>query len=194
MPLLQRGVMTEFEFVTVMISMIIGLGLAHLLRGVAQAVHDRGLARLDPTHLGWTATLLAVFVVNWWALFTWRTVEGWRATTFLVLILWAISMYLPAVLLYPPRKAAGQSWADLYEAQRKWLLGAFLMHGALDIWSTALRGDLLNPPAYLPLMGHVIVLGVIGLLTPRPGYHRFIAWYFAVLVLVWVLLARPLLG
>ena len=186
--------MSEFEFVAVLISMVMGLGITQLLRGVAQAVHDREWAPLDATHLAWTTTVFLLLVLNWWVLFTWRSHEVWGAATFLLLILWAVAMYLTVVFLYPPRKTAEQGWRELYEGNRRWFLSAFLAHAVLDMWITGLRGDLLDPPGYLPFVGHYALLLAIGLFVDHPRYHRFLGWYFLTTMLAWFLVVRRILG
>ena len=45
----------------VLISMIVSLGIAQLLRGVAQAVHERKQAPIDSVHMVWTA---GVFIAS----------------------------------------------------------------------------------------------------------------------------------
>lgn len=186
--------MSEFEFVAVLISMIFGLGITQLLRGLAQAVHDRAAAPLDASHLAWTATVFVLLALNWWVLFTWRDHEVWSASTFLALILWAVSLYLMVVFLYPPRKEAGQGWGELYGNHRKWFLSSFLAQTILDMWITGLRGDLLDPPTYLPYVLHYSALLAIGLFVDRPRYHRFLGWYFLVTMVAWFLVVRRLLG
>lgn len=58
--------MTEFEYVAVLVSLILGLGITHLLAGVGRTIHRRGELRLDAVHTLWTATAFLVLVLNWW--------------------------------------------------------------------------------------------------------------------------------
>ena len=185
---------TEFEFVAVLISIVIGLGIAHLLGGVAQAVHERNQARLDSVHAAWTVSVFLVMVLNWWVLFTWRTHEVWTFDVFLLLILWAVALFLLVVFLYPPRKQVGEAWAAVYESNRRWFLSTYAAMTLLDISITGVRGDLFDPPAYLPLVGHYFVLTVIGVFVSRRSYQKFLAWYILCTGLLWSLVVRRFLG
>ncbi|MGK2963255.1 MAG: hypothetical protein ACSLFK_14115 [Gemmatimonadaceae bacterium] len=186
--------MNEFEFVAVLISIVIGLGITHLLQGVAQAVHERHQTRFDSVHAAWTVSVFLVMVLNWWVLFTWRTHKVWTFDVFLLLILWAVALYLLVVFLYPPGKEAAQSWAAVYEGNRQWFLSAYAAMTFLDICITGVRGDLLNPPAYLPLAGHYFVLVVIGVFVSRRSYQKFLAWYILCTGLLWSLVVRRFLA
>ena len=174
--------------------MVIGLGITQLLRGVAQAVHERRTASLDPAYLAWTGTVFLVMVVNWWVLFSWRTEEVWSFAVFLLLISWAVSLYLMVVFLYPPRKQADQSWREVYEGNRRWFLSSFLALLVTDIWLTGIRGGLFDPPAYLPYVGHYCALLLVGLAVHHRRYHQFLAWYFLATLLTWSLIARRFLA
>jgi hypothetical protein len=185
---------SEFEFVAVLISIVIGLGIAHLLGGIAQAIHERNQVPMDSVHATWTVSVFLVMVLNWWVLFTWRTHATWTFDVFLLLISWAVALYLLVVFLYPPRKEAGEPWAAVYESNRRWFLSTYAAMTLLDISITAVRGDLFDPPAYLPLAGHYFVLTVIGVFVSRRGYQKFLAWYILSTGLLWSLVVRRFLG
>lgn len=185
--------MSEFEFISVLISMVVGLGITHVLRGVAQAVHDRREAPLDTVHGVWTAVVSLNLVLNWWVLFSWRDHDVWSFTLFLSLIVWVVALYLPVAFLFPPRKEAGEGWAAVWESNRPWFLGAFASFAVADVWVTALRGGLFDPPAYLPLVGHYFVLWVVGIFVARPRYQRFLAWYTLLSLALWSFVARRFL-
>jgi len=185
---------SEFEFISVLISMIVSLGIAQLLRGVAQAVHERKQAPIDSVHLVWTAGVFLNLVLNWWVLFSWRDHEVWSFTLFLSLILWAVALYLPVVFLYPPQKPANESWAAVYASNRQWFLGAFALFAAADIWVTALRGGLFDPPVYLAFVGHYLILWVAGVFIASPRYHKFLAWYTLLSLATWSFVVRRFLS
>ena len=61
--------MSLFEYVTVAVSIVLGLGVAHLL-GNARPVLDRGHRYW--LHALWVATLLLLHALEWWALWSFR--------------------------------------------------------------------------------------------------------------------------
>lgn len=186
--------MSEFEFISVLISMVVGLAITHVLGGLAQAVHERRQAPLDQIHMVWTAVVSLNLVLNWWVLFSWREHQVWSFTLFLSLMVWVVALYLPVVFLYPPRKATTEPWGMVYRTNRQWFLGAFAAFAAADVWATALRGGLFDPPYYLPYVGHYFVLWLLGAFIARPGYQRFLAWYTLTSLAAWSLIVRRFLA
>ena len=65
--------MGVFEYVSVLTSIVIGMGIAHLLRGVARVIQHRGRGTSDWVHLIWVAFMFfqAIFFW-WWEWFRWR--------------------------------------------------------------------------------------------------------------------------
>jgi len=67
----------SFSYLSVLISIILGLGVAHLLSGFAELIKRRDSLKLWwPTPL-WMITTFLIHVQTWWALFALRTVEHW---------------------------------------------------------------------------------------------------------------------
>lgn len=73
--------MSDFEFLSVLVSIVIGLGLTHLLSGLGRAFYARELHRMDPVHVAWTITILFVLVLNWWVFMLWHDLlAAWYIT------------------------------------------------------------------------------------------------------------------
>lgn len=185
--------MSEFEFLIVFISVVIGLGVTHILHGVGRIIHNRDVVKVDTLHAVWTADVLLILVLNWWVSFSWGDYTAWSFDIYLVLIAWAISLYMLSVILYPPDIRGDESYAEVFARNRQWLLGAFIVMGLLDIAQTAWRGDLFNPPIYLPFVLHYLILAAIGIVVDSPRYQRFLAWWVLISLTVWSLVVRRLL-
>jgi len=186
--------MTEFEYLAVLVSIILGLGITHLLAGVGRTIHRRAELDVDSLHSLWTATTFLMLVLNWWVFFQSRTFTNWSFGVFLVVILWAVLFYLMTVVLYPPDLAEAEDYGGVFERDRQWFLGLFVASSLSDIGLTALRGDLLDPPQYLPFVGHFVVLGILGMLIKARRFQLFLAGYVLIISLVWSLLARRFLA
>jgi hypothetical protein len=74
--------MTDFEFLSVLISIIIGFGLTHLLAGLGRAFHFRRVNKIDAVHVAWTIAVFFVLVLNWWVTLLWRGFENWTFAVF----------------------------------------------------------------------------------------------------------------
>jgi hypothetical protein len=90
-----------FSYLSVLLSIVLGLALASLLTGFAAMVRAR--ARLV---LYWplTAQMILIFLLQiqmWWAFFSLRDVSHWSFPEFLVVLMQAVLVYLATAILVP---------------------------------------------------------------------------------------------
>lgn len=182
--------MSPFEYLAVLVSLILGLGITHILTGVGRAIHRRAEIKLDLVHVLWTIATFLILVLNWWVFFESRTISGWTFGQFLLVIGWAVAFYLMAVVLYPPGMRTGEDYAQVFEVNRPWFFGLFIFSSVIDIAQTAARGDLFSPPFYLLFVLHLVLLVGIGIWVRRRGYQVFLACYILAIGLLWAVSAR----
>ncbi len=185
--------MSAFEYLAVLVSLILGLGIAHILTGVGRMIHLRRTVKVDSVHLIWTLATFLILVLNWWVFFQSRSVPSWSFAAFLLVIAWAVAFYLMAVVLFPPGMSGGEEYGAVFEFNRSWFLGLFVSSSLIDIIQTAVRGDLFDPPFYLPFVLHMVVLAGIGIFYNNRRYHLSFASYVLMIGLFWALGARGLL-
>ena len=93
--------MDEFSYLSVLLSIIIGLAVTEVLQGFRERMLARELIKeYWPTRL-WAATLLMVCAQTWWAMFDLRNRHDWEFNQFLVLLGQAIVLYLVTGLVFP---------------------------------------------------------------------------------------------
>jgi hypothetical protein len=81
----QANLMSSFEFIAALMSIIIGLGVTNLLAGPARAFYRRKENPLDEVHIVLTVATLLLLVLQWWVTFRWNTEVNWTFDKFLVL-------------------------------------------------------------------------------------------------------------
>jgi predicted Na+-dependent transporter len=91
-----------FEYVGVMVSIVVGLALAHILTGVSRTIQALGKVRLYWVHSLWTLNIMAYLVAFWWVIYHWSGVEHWNFFLFAFLLLYAVALYLISALLFQP--------------------------------------------------------------------------------------------
>jgi len=185
--------MSEFEYISILISIIIGLGVTNLLSGAGRAFFRRQKNPIDEVHMVLTASTLLILVLNWWVSFSWRNDANWSYEQFLALIAWTISLYMVTIFLYPPDLSEEEAHRDVWIQNRVGYYATFVIICILDILQTGIRGDLFHPVWYLPFVGHYALLAMFGLILRRRGYDRFFAWYQLITVLAWSLVVRRFL-
>jgi hypothetical protein len=108
--------MGEFDFISVLISLIIGLGITNLLSGAGRVFYRRRRNPIDEVHMVLTVATLLILVLNWWVSFSWRNETNWSYEEFLVLIIWTISLYMITIFLYSicPKRSQNRRDAFIY--------------------------------------------------------------------------------
>lgn len=178
--------MNEFEFLSVLVSILFGLGLTHLVAGSVNSIYRR---RWHEVHLVFTGFTFMVLVLNWWTFFTWHRHAVWLFDDFLVLVFWALSNYALAIALYPP---VGEGTPD-FDRHHRWFLWSLVGLLLLDISQMTLRGDLWSPWYYLPFVLHYVALALLTIFVRSTPLRRVAAWWFLVSVVLWAFVVRRLL-
>ncbi len=137
--------MGYFEYVMVLISIIIGLALTHILTALGSAVHRlRGHGppiKLDAIYLIWIVSVLIMLVSFWWTEFKFQdSVTEWTFGLYLFLVALAISLFLLAVVLVPPGMKGVDDSYEYFMAGRRWFFGTFFVVTVLDLVDTSLKG------------------------------------------------------
>jgi len=182
--------MSSFEFISILMSIIIGLGVTNLLAGTGRAFYRRRQNPMDEVHVVFTAATLLVLVLNWWVAFKWNSEAVWSFDKFLALIVWTIALYMLTIFLYPPDLSQEEEHRGRFQRNRAGYYSTFIAFCLLDIAQTAIRGDLFHPIWYVPFVSHYAVLAGGGLVAGRRGYDRFFAWYLLITLLIWSLVVR----
>ena len=81
-----QNLMSSFEFIAALMSIIVGLGVTNLLAGAGRAFYRRKENPLDEVHIVLTLATLLLLVLQWWVTFKWNTEVTWSFDRFLVLI------------------------------------------------------------------------------------------------------------
>lgn len=177
--------MTDFEFLSVLISIVIGLGLTHLLKGLGHVIYHRHLNGVDPVHTSWALAVFVILILNWWVVLLWRDVTQWSFSTFFTMVIWCCSFYALALSVFPPGLSDETDYRQLFEENRSWILGTFIIMTLLDQLVTFQRERHLPELYYLAYVGHYTVLAGIGLLVRRRIYDLVLGWYLVVTLLLW---------
>ncbi len=125
--------MTPFEHLAVLISIVLGLGLTHLLASLHRVIQARGRVRPYWLSTVWVALMFVSLIEWWWASFALRTQTVWNFFYFLFILLSPVSLYLAAAFALPDVEE-GQSY-DLrayYYDTRFWFFLFVALSPALD--------------------------------------------------------------
>src|SRR5687767_8565308 len=106
--------MTPFEYVIVLISIILGLGITTILTGVAELMkHTRPVSLYTP-YIIWILLVFVLHIQEWWVSYQLKSVNIWELQFFLLIILYPINLYILAHLLFPGTLSTEFSSKDFY--------------------------------------------------------------------------------
>lgn len=168
--------MDAFSYLLVLVSVVVGLALAHLLGGLAAMVRARARIVVYWPLAAQMALLFLMQVQMWWAFFGLRQVGRWSFPEFLVVLLQAVFVYLATAILVPDVREGGRiELKECYYRETRWYFGALLLV-LLDSLAknSLLKGHLQTG---VDLAGHVvfIALCIFGIATRREWVHKTIA-------------------
>jgi hypothetical protein len=132
--------MAMFEYVMVLASVIIGLGVTHLLQGVATIVQHPKRKPAYWVHLIWVAFIFFNTVFWWWWQFGYRSVETWTLQLYLFVVLYAVVMYINCAVLIPTDMDGYADFKDYFYSKRRWIFGGLLIFLSMDVIDTTLKG------------------------------------------------------
>ncbi len=93
--------MEAFGYISVIFSVVIGLGLSHLLTGVAELFKARGRVKLYWVHLLWVVITFVGHIFLWWTMWNLRLLRDWDFFSFLLVLLAPVLLYVAAAFLIP---------------------------------------------------------------------------------------------
>lgn len=185
--------MSEFEVLSVLISIIIGLGVTQLLSGFGNAFHYRKYNKIDPVHVVWTITTFFLLVLNWWVALLWRDFDNWTFTIFFIMIAWTISMYIMTVALYPAEIDKHTDYKKVFEANRTWLLSTFMVMAILDYVVSLIRDGYIVDLLYTGYIASLVLVCMVGIAHKSRRYDQITSVYVMLSLISWSFGIRQIL-
>ena len=171
------GSMDNFNYLAVLISIILGLGITQLLSGFGRWVESRiAFPAYAPTML-WAANLLLMHVQTWWAMYGLRFHTDWTFLEFIVVLLQPIALFLLAAVVLPSSTAAELDLKANYYTQRRWFFGLLVALLVVSLTRDIVLTGSLPDTGNVLFHGLFLVLSVCGWITARETYHRLMAWF-----------------
>lgn len=179
--------MDTFRWMSVVISIILGLGVTRLLLGavaVFKARHDRAI---DGLPLAWGAAIFLQQVNFWWSLEDAGAGTSWTLPSFLLLVGLVLALFLAAALILPVDPLAPEdSLRRYFERDGRWsLLGlaafnVLAMVANWDLWHEGLLAESVSLNLVLAIIPVAGFLGVRRVqIAAAAAYIVVLAWAIA---------------
>ena len=145
--------MSLFEFVTVMISMILALCLGQILRSASYlAKTEREVVFYRPYAL-WLVSIMLMVVNHWWSLWDLRSID-WNYASFVYMLVAPTLVTFAVGLLAPGRTATGPINLERHFSRIRKLFSKTLVCYTLVMWFDG------------PLFAGQAPFGIVGLVHP----------------------------
>lgn len=167
--------MDAFSYLSVLLSIILGLAITQILKGV------RGLLLSRARVVVYWPTLVLCFLVllasvqSWWTMFGLREVEVWTFPKFAIVLLQTTAVYMLAALVLPD--IFGEQTVDLrkhYFAHHRLFFGllilTLLISLAKDLVLTGHMTDNVNLGFHVGFM----TAAATGAMTAKEWYHKLL--------------------
>jgi hypothetical protein len=179
--------MNEFSYLSVLLSVILGLAVAQILKGFRGLLLSRARIRIYWPVIAWAILILLMCFQSWWAMFGMRGRHDWTFPQFTIVLLQTIVTYMLAGLVFPD--LFGEEVIDLKEsfyAHRGW----FFAFGFASIAVSVIKEVILDGRLPLPtnLAFHVVFAAtlLVGAVTKREIYHKALVVFGLVLFVVYI--------
>lgn len=167
--------MSQFEYVAVLISIIVGLALAQILRGIGRIATDKSGPKSYWVHLVLTTYLFFYVTMFWWWEFQLVSSE-WSLSLYIVLIVYATLLFFASLVFQPSNLGGIESFKQYYYEKRRIIYGTVIAINFWDIVDTLAKGVI-----HLTELGSVYVAGTtlnfvlsaLAIHTANERYHQF---------------------
>jgi len=175
--------MSLFEYLMVLVSIIIGLGVAEILTGVARQIRERETSQGYWVHSVVVLSIFFALLQQWWESWSLRVVLEWTFPGLVMLLAGPIGLFLIAHLLFP-EPASGAKFREYYYGAMRplWWLAA-----ATVVLATMFRPLIFDQDLFSAqnATSFVFVFGFIALATSRrPILHTIFVPVILLLVLL----------
>lgn len=163
-----------FEYLGVLISVIMGLGVTHLAVGASKLVQNRDRCKPSLTHSLWTVFMLMYIVIVWWGMYWWSNHTDWLNYEYLFITAYALILFFLSALLFPHDMDKDIDAEAYFFKQRRWFFSFLIVAWLLDIPETLLKseGGLRELPSdYFVFIAIQLSIAIAGLVTDNRKVH-----------------------
>ncbi|GLR46828.1 hypothetical protein [Sphingomonas astaxanthinifaciens] len=187
--------MDAFAYLSVLLSIILGLAVQQVLQGYRALILSRGRVRFYWVPILWSVLILLMVAQHWWASFGLARHDDWTFPDFLVTLVTSGLIYMSAAIVLPDVPPDAELDLDShYWRERRALFGLFTVTVASSILREWQLEGRLPLPENFAFHGVFILFGLTGLVTARRRVHEAMALGMAAVITIYVVALFMRLG
>ena len=167
--------MDSFSYLSVLLSIVIGLAITQVLQGLRALMLSRGSAKLYWPSLIWAALMLLIATQMWWSSFGLRDHGDWTFGLYGLILLQVSLFYLASGLVLPDLTPEKIDLESDYFRNRRWFFALLVATVFVSLGKdVALEGRL---PELPNLAFHVVLLAtcIVAIVSDNRRYHALLA-------------------
>jgi hypothetical protein len=168
--------LVEFNYLAILISLIVGLAIAQVLTGIGRLVQARTRVVFYWPSVVWAVLFLIILIETWWSLFRLRDNQSWNFFSFLVVVAHPVGLFLICSLVLPdPAEFSGERAVDLranYFDHRHWFYALIILVSLARLARPFVAQERPLTPLDIAVQGLIILAAGLAILTPRELVHR----------------------
>jgi hypothetical protein len=186
--------MTPFEYIIVLISIILGLGITTILTGVAELIkHSRSTNFFAP-YIIWIVLIFIMHIHEWWISYELKSITVWSLPMFLLILLYPIALYVLAHLLFPnDLKEGGFNSREFYFNNYPRLFIATVILVALSVIHNLMFGGHVWKEQVPHLLVSLLLVAILLLKSKNVIVHFVVACFLLAVMLVTFVLINDML-
>lgn len=168
--------MDAFSYLSVLLSIILGLAITQVLMGFRGLMQSRRSAIGYWPAVTWAVLVLVIAVQGWWSMFDLRRHENWTFIEFATVLGQTIVEYLLAALVLPD--FAPRETVDLrrhYYEHHRWFFGLLALLIVVSIAKSLVVYAQWPPPLDIAFHAVFLAMGVAGAATANRRVHEGLA-------------------
>jgi hypothetical protein len=181
--------MNAFEYLNVLISIILGLAIAKILTGLATVITARERVDFYWPPVVWAIWIFFVSAQHWWAAWGLQFTKEWTFLDFSLLLLVPVDLFLLSALVLPEREEDGKlDLGEWFARNRVWFFGIMFFLPGLSIVEELVRsGHMSSLLNFAFLLAFEAVIVVAFFLKSRKA-QEWLCVQAAVMTLLYIVL------
>ena len=181
--------MDAFNYLSVLIAIILALGMTRVLAAVGEMLQARARRRIYWVHVVWIVNLFLYLVVAWWIFYRWRNQQPWTFFLFIFVLISPTILFLVSLLLFPPESALDEfiDYKQHFYANHRAFFVLFALFTPIDFVDSLLKGVahfIALGPQYLISNTLYFVGLTTAAITRNQRYHEIFAVFFLIQTVV----------
>ena len=179
--------MSSFEFLSVLISVVVGLAIANMLNGIGRLIYRFKELKMSVGFVAWTVFLFLYLVIYWWTVvFGWQEWQNWNLLIFLFVLIYGVLLFLLSVILFPSELPEAWDPGEHLISMRRWFFGVFAVLIVVETMDSWLKDHLEHfSLPYFTMLMIWFVAAVVGWSSRNRAVHALLAVLALVAQVAW---------